>query len=221
MTKTLFLHREGIVSIAQMPHEDGGFTHILASPTPRGLLYYVAHRPNRRTKIMKVISGGYRKIERAFEGLYKALKNIKWTGHHPWDPMCPRVQKWEKSYVDAYFDHERLTKSQMTALIYRVCGDRKVTPPQIVFVKKAQFSYFKRCENSTPWIVMSEDCYNTAFVLHEMSHFLADLISPNIDNHGPLFMREYLGLLRDYTTLDIEILREGCRKHRVKYWIPA
>jgi len=137
--------------------------------------------------------------------------------------MSPKVAKWEKEYVDPYFEHECMSKDQMTALFYKVCGDRRVTPPQVVFVKNARFSYFKRCENAMPWIVMSQDkeMCNTAFILHELAHFLADLCSPDIDNHGPLFMREYLGLLRDFTTLNLDVLREGCRKHHVRYWIPT
>lgn len=226
MVKNLFLHREGTVSVTQMPHEGGGFTHILATPTKQGVLYYVAHRENRRTKKMKVISGGYRSEGKAFQKLYAHLKKINWNSHAPWDPMAAKVEKWERQYVDPHFQHERLTKDQMLALLYRVCGDRKVEPPRVIFIKGASFCYHKRCEKSQSYVVMSEghgsaDLSNSAFILHEMAHYLSELTSPNIDNHGALFMREYLGLLRDFTNLNMDELIDGCRKHKVKYWLPT
>ncbi len=222
MGKILVLHQEGIVSVAQMPHETGGFTHILAKPHHRSILYYICHRPNRRTKAFTVRAGGFRSLTKAFTVFYKELKtgSPEWPS---WDPMGKRVQKWEYQYIDPFFAKERLTKDQMLALLYRVCGTRKVSAPTVIWIKNANFCYFKRCEESTPYMVMSSgaELSNTGFVLHEMAHFLADLVSPGIDNHGPLFMKEYLGLLRDFTDLDLNVLRDGCREHKIRYWNPT
>ena len=121
MGKTLYIHREGTVSVAQMPHEDGGYTHLLASPSPRSILYYVGHRPNRRTKKMTILHGGFRSVTKAFEVFYRSLKIAK-LGPRAWDPMGGKVQKWEAEFVDPHFKNERLSRDQMLSLLYRVCA---------------------------------------------------------------------------------------------------
>lgn len=207
--------------MVQFPHLNEGFLHVLASPTRSGLLYYVGHRRNRRTKLVKLLAGGFRTREKAFTALSREIRSIGFVMPKH-DPMAKKVYLWEAEHVSKWFSYERLTKNQILELIYKVCGDLRVAPPEVFFIQSANFCYHARCENQRPYILMSEqvEFSNTPTVLHELAHYCCDLISPRLDNHGKLWMRWYLHLLCQYTTLNLKDLVSGLKVYNIGYWLP-
>jgi hypothetical protein len=221
LVKNLRLYRDGTVSVVQLPHLNQGFVHVLATPTRSGLLYYVGHRKNRRTRTLAVLAGGFRTREKAFAALSRQIRSVR-DIEPKHDPMAKKAYLWEDTHVGPCFQHERLTQQQMLELIYRVCGDFKVDPPEVYFIRNANFCYLARCANGRPFLIMSEQVHfvNTAVILHEIAHYLADLVSPNLDNHGPIWLREYLRLLTTYTTLTLNDLLPSLRQSKLRYWLP-
>lgn len=221
MVKNLRLYRDGTVSVAQMPHVNEGFVHVLATPTRSGLLYYIGHRKNRRTRELRVLAGGFRTRDKAFEALSKQVKRFP-DINPKHDPMAKKVYAWEAEVITPWFKLERLSRDQILAFIYRICGDFQIDPPEVIFVKNCPFCYFNRCEKQRAILVIGEmaEFLNTGLILHEVAHLLTDLHSPGIDNHGPLYMREFLRLLTTYTTFTMDDLVPGLRKHKIRYHVP-
>jgi hypothetical protein len=169
-----------------------------------------------------VLAGGFRSRDRAFTALAKQIKAAK-DVVNPRDPMVRRVYAWEDTHVGPGYTKEKLSRNQIHALVYRVCGDFNIEPPEVYFVRNFDYCYLARCENRRPFLIMSEAgvFLNTITILHELAHYMADLASPGIDNHGPIWVREYLRLLTTYTTFQLADLVQSLRKSRVAYRLPT
>jgi hypothetical protein len=204
-----------------MPHLNGGFVHVLAHPTRSGLLYYIGHRPNRRTRTVQILAGGFRNRDRAFHALSKQIKLAK-DVVNPRDPMMKRVYAWENTHVEPEYVRERLNRDQILAMVYRVCGDFRIEPPEVYFIANFDYCYLARCEVGRPFMIMSESAFflNTITILHELAHYMASLVGSR-DNHGPIWVREYLRLLTTYTTFRLDDLIKSLRACRVSYRLPS
>lgn len=220
--KNLRLFRDGTVSLMQMPHLNGGYVHVLAHPTPQGIQYFIAHRPNRRTRTVKVLAGGFRRRDRAFQALSKQIK-VANDVVNPRDPMMKKVYAWEDTHVGPFYIRERLNRDQILAMVYRVCGDFRIDPPEVYFIAGFDYCYLARCEVGRPFLIMSESAFflNTITILHELAHYMAGLINPKLDNHGPNWVREYLRLLTTYTTFKLDDLVATLKACRVRYRLPT
>lgn len=220
MVKQLVLFREGTLSVTQLRHIEDDFVHILTKPTRHGLLYYIGRRPNRRTKKFTIIAGGFRTLNRAMREMIRYIGVERKRTNS--DPMTRRVYAWEEIAITPHYAKDRLDPDHIRNLVYRVCGDFQVPPPELMFVKRLGFCYFATCENNKPFLVFSLEAEfrNAAVVLHELAHYLADLSSKGIDNHGPIFLREYLRLLLRYGNFDLNSLRDSLTEAKVKYYLP-
>ena len=204
-----------------MPHLNGGFVHVLAHPTAQGIQYFIGHRPNRRTHSVKILAGGFRRRDKAFRALSRQIKNTK-DVVNPRDPLMNRVYAWENDHVGQAYVRERLTRDQILAMVYRVCGDFQIEPPEVYFIHGFDYCYLARCEVRKPFLIMSESAFflNTITVLHELAHYMAGMVSPKLDNHGPIWVREYLRLLTTYTTFRLDDLVATLRACRISYRLP-
>lgn len=218
--KYLSLFESGTISVAQMPAVDGGFVHILATPTRHGLLYYIGTRWNRRTKKFKIVSSGFRTTDRAYIAMARYIRHGK-VKFSKKDPAQKRVYDWENAFVVPHFRHERLTREGILQLIYRACGDLCIPPPSVTFIK-ADFSYVLPCENKQFRMILcdSAETNNTAWVLHELAHYVMALKSPRYDFHGPAYMREYIRLIVQYGGFEIDAILDSLRTAKIRFYLP-
>lgn len=134
------------------------------------------------------------------------------------DPQRHKVYALERMMIGQSVN-TRCTRDHLRSILAHACRKEKVPVPPLKFVHKPDEKIFGWTIAPPLEIILNSGFHgcNTFTLLHELSHYIADMRYEGHHDHGPEFVKVYMRLLDRYRIIPAYAFKVMLEKHGIEY----